>query len=117
MNCPECNKVVPITRVVKAEGDALSCVYCNQVIPSESLIWSDGKFHFNILGDVRLIQLQFGPRVLLSNQSAKVLDIPKILDRAKKIIRGEPNINCVCSEFYIQDSDIKLDLILEESEE
>ncbi len=114
MNCPKCNKVIPIIRVIKSIDDAVNCIYCEHVIASETLVWKDGKFHFDILGDVSVIKLQHGPRKLMKNQSAKILDIRKILAKAKKYIREEPNINCVCSEFFITDNDIRLELLLEE---
>ena len=117
VKCFECDKVIPITRELKPTDDAVSCVYCNNVIPTEDMTWEDGKFHFNILGDVTSINLEFGPRKLMRNQKTTTLDIRKILTQAKRYIRSEPNINCVCGEFDIKDSDIRLELLLEDNEE
>jgi len=113
MKCPKCGKVVPITKVLQPKDDAVTCTYCNHVIPAESLIWSDGKFHFVILGDVSSIELQNGARVLMKDQTASVLDIRKIRTVAIKIINQEPNLRCVCSEFQIQDSDIRVEVLIE----
>ena len=116
MNCPECGKIVPITKVVKPTDDALSCVYCHHVIPSESITWSDGKFHFIILGDVKNPKCPVSPRILMKEQIISVLDIKKIRATAIKIINREPNLRCICSEFFIQDSDIRVEILLENQE-
>jgi len=113
MKCPKCSKIVPITKVLQPKDDAVTCVYCGHVIPAESLIWSDGKFHFTVLGDVSSIKLQNGPRVLMREQTATVLDIRKIRAIAIKIINEEPNLRCICSEFAIQDSDIRVEVLTE----
>ncbi len=116
MNCPKCNKVVPITKVLQPKGDAIVCAYCQEIIPVESIVWSDGKFHFVILGDVTAIKLANGPRVLMQDQSASVLDIQKIRSTATRIIYREPNLRCICSEFMIKDSNIRVELLLENKE-
>jgi hypothetical protein len=103
--------VVPITKVLQAKDDAVICVYCNRVIPVEEIVWSDGVFHFDVIGNVTVIKVQ--PRVLLRDQMAPILDFSKILDKAKKIIKSEPNIRCICGEFAIGDDDIRVELILE----
>lgn len=111
MNCPSCHKVVPITQTVQPKEDAITCPYCFRVIPSESIVWKDGEFHFNIIGDVKAIKIS--PRLLLKNQSTKVLDLKKVLQTAKNIISKEPNIRCICNEFAIADNDIRVELITE----
>jgi hypothetical protein len=117
VKCSKCDKVIPITRELKPTDDAVTCVYCNNVIPTEDITWEDGTFHFNIVGDVTAIPLEFGARKLMQNQQAKILDIRKILAQAKREINEQPNINCICGEFAIKDSDIRLELLLEENEE
>lgn len=113
MKCSECGKTVPITKVLQPKDDAVTCMYCGYVIPAESLTWSDGKFHFTVLGDVASIKLINGPRVLMREQVVKTLDIRKLRAAAIKIIRREPNLRCVCGEFQIQDSDIRIELLPE----
>jgi DNA-directed RNA polymerase subunit RPC12/RpoP len=115
VNCPECNKIVPITKSLKIADDTIECIYCNHVIPVKKLVWSDGKFHFRILGDVNNAQskINFAPRILMNNQVTKVFDLPKILAKAITIINKEPNLRCVCEEFFIKDKDIRVELVLE----
>lgn len=112
MTCPECGKVIAFTKPLKATDDAVTCMYCHQVIPAESIVWSDGKFHFDILGDVTLIKI--APRVLMKNQTTTVLDLRKLLAQATSIIFKEPNLQCICSEFFIQDSDIRIEVLTEQ---
>ena len=114
MKCPECNKIVPIIKVLQSHDDAIKCVYCHYIILTESIVWSDGKFHFTILGDVNTIKLQNGPRILMKEQVTSTLDIKKIRTTAIEIINREPNLRCICSEFQIQDSDIRVELLMEE---
>jgi len=114
MNCPQCGKTVPIIKKIRPVGDAVTCVYCKHVIPAELMVWSDGKFHFTILGDVKNPRCPVQPRVLMKEQSASVLDIPKIRAMAIKIINREPNLRCICGEFDIKDSDIRVELLTEE---
>lgn len=111
MNCPECDKVVPINKVLQPKDDAVVCVYCNKIIPAEDITWKDGKFHFMVLGDVRAIKVK--PRELLKNQEAPVYDISKILEQSKKIIKSTPNIRCFIAEFAIAPDDIRVELITE----
>jgi len=118
MKCPACNKVVPITKVLHPSGDAVPCIYCQHVIPSEQIAWGDGKFHFRILGDVTNISKKakpLSPRILMQDQVASLLNLPKILEIAIKTIRKEPNLRCVAEEFMISDSHIRVDLLLEET--
>lgn len=111
MNCPKCDKTVPITKVLTAKDDAVICVYCNHVIPAEDIAWSDGKFHFNVLGEVRAIKVK--PRELLKDQIVPILDFTKMLAKARKIIKDEPNIRCLCGEFAITEDDVRIELLLE----
>ena len=111
MNCPQCDKIIPITKAIQATGDAVQCIYCHAVVPSEKLTWTDGEFHFNIMGDVTVMPI--APQILLRNQSTKILDINAILARAKKIIKSEPNIYCLVREFDIREIDYRLELLKE----
>lgn len=113
MKCPQCSKIVPIIRTVQPKGDAVTCVYCKHVIPAELMVWSDGKFHFTILGDVTNPRCPVKPRILMNEQSIEVLDIPKIRETAIRIINKEPNLRCICGEFDIKDSDIRVELLME----
>ena len=113
MKCPQCNKTVPIIRKLQPKDDAVACVYCKHVIPAELIVWSDGKFHFDVLGDVTSPKCPVKPRVLMREQSIAVLDIPKMRATAIRIINEEPNLRCICQEFYIEDSDIRVELLIE----
>jgi len=111
LKCIHCGKLVPITKTIQNKDDAISCVYCSGVIPSEIIVWSDGLFHFNIMGDVTIIKV--APQLLQKNQTAQVLDLKTILAKSRKFIFAEPNIKCICREFGITESDIRVELILE----
>jgi len=114
MNCPECGKVLAITKILQPINDTVICSYCTHAIPSEDIVWkSDGKFHFNILGDVVADNCNVAPRLLLEEQTIKVLDIRRIRATAIRIIRREPNYRCICSEFFIEDKDIRIDILQE----
>jgi hypothetical protein len=113
MKCPNCDKILPITKPLKAVQDEVVCVYCHGIIPSEAIAWSDGKFHFTVLGYVVSSSCKVAPRVLMKEQTASVLDINKLRAKAIKIIRQEPNLRCVCGEFDIKDSDIAIELLAE----
>jgi hypothetical protein len=114
MNCPKCGKVMPITKKVEPINDAVACTYCRHVVPAELMVWSDGKFHFTVLGDVTNPQCRVKPRILMKEQTAIVLDIPKLKAIAIQIINREPNLRCICGEFEIKDSDIRIELLTEE---
>ena len=111
MNCPKCDKVLAITKVLEAKNDAITCVYCNNIVSSQEIVWKDGKFHFRILGNVTTIKIT--PRVLMDNQSASKLDVRKILSQARGYIKQEPNIKCICGEFMIKEDDISVDILME----
>ena len=111
MNCPKCGKVVPITRVLEPENDAVTCAYCSHVIPAESLTWEDGRFHFQIIGDVTAPKCNISPRILMHHQDAAKLDLRHLRSEAINIINRQPNLRCVCQEFMIKDSDIRVDLL------
>ena len=113
MKCPNCSKLLPITKILKPSKDAVVCIYCYGIIPSEDIAWSDGKFHFTVLGHVVSDTCRVAPRVLMKEQTALILDIQKIRATAIKIIRQEPNLRCICGEFAIKDSDIAVEVLTE----
>lgn len=63
------------------------------------------------MGDVTTIKV--APQLLQKNQVAQVLDLKIILAKARKFIFSEPNIRCICGEFGIIESDIRVELISE----
>ena len=82
------------------------------VIPTEKIVWSDGLFHFHIIGicpDVKI-----SPRLLMKNQTVKKLDLAKVLSKALSLIKKEPNLRAICSEFQIDDSRIHVELVQED---
>lgn len=113
MICPKCSKILPISKIAAPTGEAIVCAYCGEVVPSEKIAWKDGLFHFRIIGEVR--KMKIPPRVLLDKQTSKKLDVKIILQRAKDVIRKEPNLNAICQEFMIDDADINFELIPEEN--
>ena len=115
MNCWNCGKVLPITKPLKPKDDVLVCYYCNATTNSSQLSWSDGKFHFNIVGDVRVENIS--PKVILKNQKAKVLDLDKIRRKSLTYIKQEPNLRAICGEFDIKSSDVRIEILKEEDEE
>ncbi len=115
MNCPKCKKIIPITKPLEAKEDTIMCVFCQHIIPTEAIVWADGKFHFRVVGDVVSIRIQ--PRVLMDNQAVSVFNLETILKKAKKIIFEQPNLRAVCSEFFIRDSHIRVELLPEKTDE
>ena len=115
MNCPKCSKIIPITKPLEAKEDTVICAFCQHVISTETIVWADGKFHFRVMGDVTSIRVQ--PRVLMDNQAVSVFDAEKILKKAKKIIFEQPNLKCICGEFQIRDSHIRIELLPEKTNE
>ena len=111
MICKHCSKILPITKVLKAKNDAVSCIYCKAVVASEDIAWKDGRFHFRIIGDVKVSNIK--PRILLDNQTSNTLDIEKIKDTARSIISSEPNLNAICQEFSIKEEDIYVEVLSE----
>ena len=114
MNCPACNKVVPIIKKLKSKGDAVICVYCNNVIPSEDIAWKDGKFHFRVVGEV--VTIDIPPRILMDDQVVAKLDLDQVRKKALAIMHREPNIRCVMSEFFIEDEQVRIELLAEKQE-
>jgi len=114
MNCPKCGKVLAITKIVEPTKDAVTCIYCAHVIPAESLTWEDGRFHFRVIGDVTAPKCNISPRVLMEHQDAAQLDLRKLTQTAIQIINRQPNLRCVCGEFMIDNSHIRVELLDEQ---
>jgi hypothetical protein len=51
------------------------------------------------------------PRVLMREQSVKVLDLAKIREKAIAYLNKEPNLRCVVREFEIPDENIRVELL------
>jgi len=113
MKCPKCKKLVSITKPLKPQEDAIVCLYCNHTIASEFITWKDGKFRFNVLGEVTAKHCCIPPRLLMKEQQTSVLDLVKLKETAIRIIRREPNLHCICTEFCIADEDIRIEVVLE----
>lgn len=113
MKCPKCERKLAITKVIKPSEDGVVCVHCHHVVPSHSITWSDGLFHFNVVGNVNDKKSAISPRLLMENQTIKTLDLGKIRERAKHIISEQPNLRAICQEFFIGTSDIFIELIQE----
>jgi hypothetical protein len=111
MNCSKCEKVVAFTRPLKPVDDAIVCAYCQNVIPAEEIAWSDGTFHFRVIGEV--VSLDIPARILMENQTVRILDIKKILSFAKTLIHREPNLKAILQEFMIGDSNIHIEVLRE----
>jgi len=112
MTCSKCGKVLPINGVIDDNSNPLVCVYCEHVTPIEDIKWSDGLFHFRVIGEVHYKNLV--PRVLLENQTVAKLDIPHLREKARAIIGKQPNLRAICQEFFIEDDDIHIDVLTEE---
>lgn len=112
MNCNKCDKVLAITRTLKPTEDAIVCRYCNTVVDVKNIVWSDGKFHFNIMGEVPVDGIS--PKIILNNQVSKEFDAQKILSRAQSYVKSEPNLKARCGEFGITDNDMQVVLLHEE---
>ncbi len=113
MNCPACGKVLAFTKPLMPSDDAVTCRYCYKVVPAEQLVWSDGQFHFDILGDVPVEKIS--PKVIMRNQRAKILDLGKIHSKALRYIQAEPNLRAICGEFGITSANIRIVLLSEET--
>jgi hypothetical protein len=115
MNCPTCGKVLSITKSLMPSEDATVCKYCYAVVPAENITWDDGKFHFNNIG--RNANPKISPRILMADQVARELDLPRIHRKALSIIHAQPNLRAICSEFFIRDDMIEVQIIQEQDEE
>lgn len=111
MKCPKCEKVIAFTRPLKPVDDAIVCQYCQEVISAEKIAWSDGTFHFRVIGEV--VSLDISARILMENQTIQVLDIKKMLTKATEFINQEPNLRAVCQEFMIANSNIHVEVLSE----
>lgn len=81
----------------------------------ENVAWSDGRFHFNIIGEVA--DSKISPRILMRDQTTTLLDCDKIHKKAVDIIFKEPNLRAICSEFFIGETNISIQLITEDNDE
>ena len=68
MNCPKCNRIIPITKILQPTDDTVMCVICHNIISTESIVWADGNFHFIVLGDVTSKSCRLSPRILMKEQ-------------------------------------------------